>query len=259
MYSLTKATQELLTHYEIGSKDGSKEVLTYNAHKVRHTLWVLETWRNLIIKINENQFISKDTIKRAEIVFIHHDLWRFYQNDKIKVLSNKEFEHGDFSSEIAKKLWYDEKICLAIKYHNKYDLSGLFENDIYINMSLEDKDETLFLSKVIRDVDKLQNMIYTIFDVDGLTRLDPKFINWDISDKIINEIKELKPSNRDNMVSKADDVVWVLWRIFDINFKESLEMLKYYWYTNKIITALSKMPFVSKNKIDELKNIFKNY
>jgi len=103
MYSLTKATEIFTKHYEIGSKNISHEVLRYNTHKLRHSNGVLEVGRNLLIKIKENQTLSSETVNRAEIVCFLHDIGRFYQNNKERVLSNAEFEHGDESALICKK------------------------------------------------------------------------------------------------------------------------------------------------------------
>lgn len=49
-FSLTKATEILLKYYDLWSENISKDVLVFNTHKIRHIIWVLETWRNLIIK-----------------------------------------------------------------------------------------------------------------------------------------------------------------------------------------------------------------
>jgi len=69
---------------------------------------VLETGRNLIIKIQENTPLSSEFKNRAEIVFILHDLGRFYQNNGERVLKNSEYEHGDKSYKLAQIAQYDE-------------------------------------------------------------------------------------------------------------------------------------------------------
>jgi predicted transcriptional regulator len=74
MYSLTQATQLFLEHAQIGSKNASPSVLSYNSHKIRHSIGVLETGRNLLTKIKETKNISLELQNRAEIVFFLHDL-----------------------------------------------------------------------------------------------------------------------------------------------------------------------------------------
>lgn len=259
MYSLTKATEIFTKHYEKGNENISDEVLKYNTHKLRHSNWVLEVGRNLLIKIKENVDLSSETINRAEIVCFLHDLGRFYQNNKERVLNNAEFEHGDESALLCKKEWYDEKVCLAIQYHNKYSLDDMYREKSYLSMSEIDKKETEFLAKFIRDADKLQNMIYTVFFIEGLTTLNPKLIDWDINPWIIEDFKKEIPVNRDNIKTYADDIIWVLCRVYDINFKESLDMLNFYWYFEKIITETSKLKWVSKENIEIIKTHILNY
>lgn len=259
MYSLTKATEIFTKHYEMGNQDISQEVLKYNTHKLRHSNGVLEVGRNLLIKIKENTTLSSETINRSEIVCFLHDVARFYQNNKERVLSNAEFEHGDESALICKQEWYDEKVCLAIKYHNKYSLDDIYHETSYLNMNETDKKETEFLAKFIRDADKLQNMIYTIFFIEWLSTLNPKLSSWDISPLVLEDLKKEIPVNRDNIKTYADDVVWVLCRVYDINFKESIDMLNFYWYFEKIITETSKLEWVSQESIEIVKKHILNY
>jgi hypothetical protein len=39
-------------------------------------------------------------------------------------------------------------------------------------MNPEEKEETIFLSKLLRDADKLQNMLYSVFNIAHLSKLD---------------------------------------------------------------------------------------
>lgn len=259
MYSLTKATQLFLKHAEIGTQNASKEVQTYNSHKIRHSLWVLETGRNLIIKIQENTLLSPELKNRAEIALLLHDLWRFYQNNGERVLKNSEFEHGDCSYRLAQENDYDEGVCLAIKYHNKYSHLPLFEEPSFLSMTDAEKESTIFLTKLTRDADKLQNMIYTVYDIECFSRLNNGVKNGDISEIILNEVTSLQPVDRRNIQTQADDIVWVLCRYFDINFTESFEMLQYYGYLPKILQVLEKMPEVTASKVEKLREIFKKF
>lgn len=259
-FSLTKATEILLKYYNLWSENISKDVLVFNTHKIRHIIWVLETWRNLLIKMKENQDIPSEYVKNAELIFIFHDLWRFYQNDKIKVVPDSIIDHWMKSWELTNLEWYDKKIYLSIIHHNRYKLDWLFEEKDYIKMSDEDKKETLFLTKILRDADKLQNMIYTIFDIEMLTKLNPDITtHWNINSEVIGFLKQNIPVDRKCIKTIWDNVTWLLWRIFDINFKESIDMLNYYWYVDKIINELYKFEWVSSEKVDEIKEIFSKY
>lgn len=271
MYSLTKATQIFLQHYNIWSKNVSEEVLKYNSHKVRHSIWVLEVWRNILTKMKEKKNIYNSDYKniynsdyenitlelrnKAEIIFYLHDLWRFYQNDKVNVLSAKEFDHWTFWYKLAKQ-YFEDNICLAIKYHDKYDINWLYEEESYKIMSEEDKKETVFLAKVIRDADKLQNMIYMVFDIESMSRLCTKNI-WDITENAINEFRNWVCVNRNNIKSNGDHLLSMMAWIFDINFEETKEILNFYNFFGVVLKNIENMNWITKEKIEEVEKILK--
>lgn len=256
MYSLTEATRLLIKHYETWLGNNENNIINrYNTHKLRHSNWVLEVWRNLLIKIKENKKFSEEELNRAEIVLLLHDIARFHQNNKERILTNEEFEHWDEAYKILKQENYDEKICLAVKYHNKYDINWLYEEKTFVNLEEKDKNETIFLAKFIRDADKLQNMIYELFDLEWLTKLNTKLKKWDISDNIINDIKLNIPVNRVYVETIADEVLRFIWWSFDINFRESIDMLNYYNFFEAIFNKLKWLNVISINKLEEVENI----
>lgn len=262
MYSLTKATEILIKHYQKWTQDVENEIIKYNTHKLRHSNWVLEVWRNLIIKIinnNDNIIISSETINRIEIILLLHDIARFHQNNKKRILNNIEFEHWDEWYKILKEENYDEKICLTVKYHNKFNLNDLFKEETYIEMTNDDKNETLFLSKFIRDADKLQNMIYEIFNIKWLIKLNHKIKPWNISFSVLDDLNKKITINKNNIITHADYIVWILSWIYDINFEESIDMLNYYSFFEKIIVELSKLEWVTKENIEVVKQNILNY
>lgn len=262
MYSLTKATQILVKHYELWNENTNDEILKYNSHKLRHSNWVLEVWRNLIIKIKENQNLSDELINKAEIIFLLHDVARFYQNDKKNILKNSEFEHWDEWYKILKNENFDESICLAVKYHNKYSIEWLYDDEEFKKMSLEIQKETEFLSKLIRDADKLQNMIYTILNIWHFLKIDI-YGHWlkreDISQVNIIDIKNKKQIDRKNIATFWDYLLSSLCWVFDINFKESIEMLNYYWYFEKLLKEFEKINEISKENLEVIKENLLNY
>lgn len=63
----------------------------------------LENLKKYNYKVKRKSSYIKWNYKKSWINFIFHDLWRFYQNDKQRVLLNSEFEHGDESAKLQKK------------------------------------------------------------------------------------------------------------------------------------------------------------
>lgn len=257
MKDLNYSTQILLKHYSIWTADTKiKEIMDYNNHKIRHSIWVLEYGRLILLKINN---ISEEYKKDSEISFLLHDLWRFYQNNGEKVLSGQIFEHGDSWYNIAKKEWYDEEICLAIKYHNKLSINWLYEEKSYINFSKEQKEKTNFLVNITRDADKLENMIYTIYNLNHFLSLDsskPSFenIDFDITKECLYDILNKKLVDRKNEKTTLDKALVLISWVFDINFKETKDILIENDFLSKI--KLKFKNTLSEDKFLYLENIF---
>lgn len=257
MYSLTKATDLLLKSYELWTNNSKVDKISkYNTHKVRHTFWVLEVWRNLLIKIKENKEIPKELINKAEICFILHDTWRFYQNDWNIVLENKDYDHWDKSYEIVKDNDYSEDICLAIKYHNKFEISWLYKETDYVLMSNQEQQNTNFLLNILKDADKLQNMIYSIFDSDSYFIDDKTAWNikkWDISKINLEDTKKHNLIYRSNVNTFWDYYLATFSFVFDLYFKESIELLKFFNYFEKALDKIKNSPWVSNQSFEIIK------
>ena len=255
MKSLDNSTDILLKHYSIGTNNTDvEEIKIYNNHKIRHSIGVLEYGRLILLRIDN---LSSEEKNKAEISLLLHDLWRFYQNNWEKILSNTIFEHADAWANIAKKEWYSEDICLAIKYHNKKSIELLYEEKWYINASKEEKEKIEFLVKITRDADKLENMIYSIYNMDHLMSLDKssrgKFdglITKECLDGILNkELIDKKYINTD-----IDRIMVLLSWVFDINFKETKNILIENRYLEKIKEIVKG--FLTKEEFKKLEWVF---
>lgn len=260
MYSNTRATQLLINHYNKWTNMVSNEVLKYNSHKVRHSIWVLELWRNLLAKIEENSNINNETISRAEIIFILHDIGRFYQNNIDAILSEDHFDHWDYWFELLKNENYDNQILLWIKYHNKININWLLEDELFNQMNDHEKQETLFLTKLIRDADKLQNMIYSIFNFNEYFNLwDKKFPYWDIWEKIIEKIKIWEIILYSDTNTFWERLILYYCRKFNLNFQESMNMLDYYNFDEKYYNFIKNTNWISDKSLKEIKKYVYNY
>ncbi len=253
---LTKATDIFLKHYNLWTKNSKiKQIKDYNTHKIRHSIWVLEYGRLILLKMWEN--VSEELKQKSEICFLLHDIARFYQNDWKKVLSNKIFEHWDAGYNLAKKDWYSADICLAIKYHNKKDYLELFKEKEYKNFSLKEKKETEFLVKITRDADKLENMLYLIFNINHILLLGKKNerdIKKDfISKWALENILEKKIVERYNIKTKIDKILAMVSWIFDINFIETKKILKQNKFLKKIWKILEQN--LDKENLENLEKI----
>ncbi len=242
MKNLDNSTEILLKHYNDGTNSTKIEsIRSYNNHKIRHSIGVLDYWRLILLNIDN---ISSEYKKESELCFILHDLWRFYQNDWKKVLANNIFEHGDAWYNIAKKEWYLEDICLSIKYHNKKSIDLLYKEKWYINSSLEGKEKIEFLVNITRDADKLENMIYSIYNIEHILLLNnytlDKF-NYSITKELLDSILMKELVDKKYVKTDIDKILILLSWIFDINFNATKKILIENNYLEKIKEILKDL------------------
>lgn len=260
MYSLTKATELFVKYYLKWSENISDNIISYNTHKIRHTLWVLEVWRMILIKMNETKKIDTELSNKAEMTFLLHDIARFFQNNKQRILTTNEFDHWIQWYKILINEWFDIKTALAVKYHDKYNIDWLYIDEEYLKLSVEDREETVFLAKLVRDADKIQNMIYSIFNPDDFFWIwQSRLPNWDISQINIDTIKTFKPIIRENVTTYSDLLLSIFCRIFDIYFPETIDILNFFWYNKKMFELIQNIPWVTAKNMEEIKFIIKKY
>lgn len=258
MYSLTNATELFVNNYlKWIWKEKSDLIKKYNAHKVRHTMWVLECWRMILIYMKQNWFYDEVLFNKAEMTFILHDIARFFQNDWEKILSISQFDHWYEWYNILKEIGeYDKWICLAIKYHDKYSIDWLFKDQEYIELTIKEKEDCVFLAKIIRDADKVQNMIYSIYNPeDYFFNLWVNIFDWKFSYENIWNLQWQILLGRDYINTKIDLVMSNFSRIFDINFQESFKFLQSFCYYEEIIKILKWLKWCD----EELINICDKY
>lgn len=176
--------------------------------KYNHSVRVMELMRKYAILLNFNE----DDVKLAEIIGLLHDIGRFEQ---LKVyhtyVDSKSVDHADYSvrqlfekGEI--KLFTDRKdwypiIEFAIKNHNK-------------NMILECSDErTIRLTKLIRDVDKLDIM----YLLGVLGELNNKMKDLPISLEVRECVFKHKTVDTKLAQNLNDRLIVQLAFVFDIN------------------------------------------
>lgn len=243
---LEKAKEEFLKY--VGTYD---ETLDKIDLKKWHSLRVMEISKNIAISMN----LNKEDIEIATVIGLLHDIARFEQYTKYRTFSDLDsFDHGDYGVEILNKDIrkyvetdkYDNLIKIAIKNHNKFKIED----------GLSDKE--LFFSKLIRDADKL-DIIYlaSIMFWEGK---ENEINNSIISNDVLNTFLSKTQIKHEKGIkySGFDDVINVLALIFDINFKESFEILKNEDYINKILNRFALKDNETFEKVRKFANDFIN-
>ena len=145
---------------------------------------------------------------------------------------------------------YIDIILKAIINHNKYKI---MENDLT-------KEEVLF-AKIIRDADKL-DILYEGEKIYWNTEREKENVeNGKISVKIEQQFKAerqvKKLGNERN--DTVDGLLILLSYIYDINFKETLEIIKKEDYVDKILNRFDFKDEETKEKIENLRKILTRY
>jgi len=259
-YSLTDMTILLEKHYnqQLNKINNKREILNYNNHKIRHIYSVLFVAQK-IMTYEKEIFNNESIIKKSEIANLLHDIGRFYQNDWDKVLSWREFEHGDVGYEILKEEWItDLAILFAVKYHNKININWLYKEKGFI--SSDNQEEILSIVKIVRDADKLQNLEYMLFDSDNEIYICEDH-NWKISNLVYKEFMEWKWCiNGKNIKNYLDKFLYYASWYFDLNYNITRKFLindgfidfigqelKKHWLENNLIKNIkNKLLFIKK-------------
>lgn len=222
--------------------------------KIYHSLRVMEISK----KIATNMGLVNEQIELATLIGLLHDIGRFEQFKIYQTYSDLEsIDHGDLGADILKQnnfirnfikeSKYDEIILKSVQNHNKYKIA----DDL-------NKEEKLFC-KIVRDADKI-DILYEAIEIfwkNGREEIQ----NDLISDKVYNEFlnKKLIKKNKNMKKNGIDKLVLMLAFVFDINFHESLEILKKEDYLNKILNNFDFKSQDTKEKIENIRNVLNLY
>lgn len=118
--------------------------------------------------------------------------------------------------------------------------------------------------KIIRDADKIDNFrvkkeekIEAIFP--GKVKSIADMENSKISDKVYETIRNNKCVDIHDRVTILDYWLCVLAFIFDLNFKESYEIIKEANYINILIDRIKYKDEETKQRMEDIRNIMNKY
>ena len=245
------AFKDFLNKYE------DKDTLGFNL-KVAHTYYVVENAKIIATKLS----LSKEDIDLAELIALLHDIGRFEELTFLKQFDSVKFDHASYG---VKMLFednlirsfieddsYDEIIKIAICNHNKFAIQD----------GLDEK--SLLHSKIIRDADKLDNFrvkkeekIEAIFPKKLKNKKDIEYSK--ISYKVYNTIKEKRCVDIHDRKTLLDYWICVLAFIFDLNFKESYQIVKDNDYINILIDRFNYNDLETKNMMEDIRHIMNDF
>lgn len=225
--------------------------------KYGHTYDVVEMSKKICLSMG----LSKEDTNVAIIIALLHDIGRFDQVSKYSTLNDHiSFDHADYACEILKKddfirefvldnRW-DNIVLTAIKNHNKFEIED--------NLS----EKELLHSRIIRDADKLDIIRMRCSD-DYKDFFDKNFAidSWDtVSDNVYKSMINYNLVNNKDTKTGLDYVLLCIGFIYDINFVESMNIIKENRYLDTIEEYFVKIEDkTSRKKLKEIIGLSKDF
>ena len=245
--NIEKAVKEFINYTE--NYDLENERIK---NKQEHSIRVMKVAKQIAEKLN----LGVEQVEIATLIGLLHDIARFEQYTKYKTFHDLEsIDHGDYAVKILDKDLrkyietdkYDEIIKKAIKNHNKYKIEdGL-------------TDEEMLYAKLIRDADKI-DILYESVEIFWKGR-ENEVEESVLSEKILEQIKSNSQVKREKgrHLKGIDEIMSVISLIYDINFKQSLEIIKENDYINKILNRYHMKDENTKNVVEEIRKNVNKY
>ena len=206
--------------------------------KYEHTFEVVKISEQIARKLNLNQ----QEIDLAKTIAYLHDIGRFEQVAKTNTFQDSVMDHADNGVDLLFNRNLIERFNIDKKYYQVIEKAIRNHNKLEIIDNLE-KDEEVFV-KLIRDADKVD--IYRV----RVKYLDNNFL--EVPSQInLDDFFHHKCINLKNRKNKSDSLLCVMAFIYDLNYQETIEVLKDIGYYEKFFNNIN----VSEDK--EVQDIFK--
>ena len=222
--------------------------------KVVHTMHVVENAKS----IAEHMQLLDEDIALAQLIAYLHDIGRFEELKTLKGFESVKNDHALYASKILfdnnliRKFilddLYDNIIKKAIENHNKLNIeSGLNERE-------------LLHAKIIRDADKLDNFrVKRDESILGKFSKIEEFNDSLISDNVYNSVLKRECVDIHDRVYPLDYWICILAFVFDLNFKETFDVIKDNNYVDILIDKFKYTNKVTSERMEKIRIIINEY
>ena len=216
-------------------KEFEKYVENYNPKDAKIKLKIdhIERVAENAKKIAENLNLNQEDIELAELIGLLHDIGRFEQIKSYHTfLDHESINHGEFGVKILFEDGLIRKFIEADQYDKIIKLAILNHNRLNIENGLTEKE--YLHAQIIRDADKTD--IYEVVTTDKKETIYGKrdLSDEKISDEIYRQFLGEKLINYKDIKTPADLLVCHFKYVYDLNFKESKQMIKENQYIDKL-------------------------
>jgi len=206
-------------------------------YKYYHSYRVMDAMELITTKLA----MSEKDIHLAKVIGLLHDIGRFEQDKLYNSFKDNQMDHGDYGALILKENNFLDNFNI-----DKSDYEVVYKavdnhNQFKINDGLSERE--LLFAKLIRDADKL-DILYVLGnpDIKGILKQDES----EISEKLATDFFNNTPGNVHDIKSKNDGLVITFGYIYDINFKETYQIIKENKYYDKIYQRINRKDIFEK-------------
>ena len=226
--------------------------------KVVHTYHVVDNAKTIATNLN----LSEEDINLAELIALLHDIGRFEELNFLKKFDSVAFEHASYGV----KMLFDENLIRDFIEDNRYDDIIRVAIDNHSRLAIQDglDERSLLHSKIIRDADKLDNFrvkkeekIEAIFP--GKVKNKNDLESSAVSDKVFETVKNNKCVDIHDRTTLLDYWVCVLAFAFDLNFKETYQIVKDNDYINILIDRFKYNDSETITRMEYIRNIINDF
>lgn len=216
--------------------------------KIAHTYGVVECSRQIAGRMR----LSEEDKELAQLIGLLHDIGRFEQVKRFDSFEPTVMDHAAFGVEILFKEGmirqfvredrWDGIICTAIAKHSDFRLEGI------------DDERELLHAKIIRDADKLDNCRVKIVDsVETILGVSAKEAGKEeISAEVMQQFLRGESIYSAARKTKMDYWLSYLAYFYDVNFKETLDIVREKQYVERII---DRIPYSNPKTIEQMEKV----
>lgn len=219
--------------------------------KIVHTYGVMDC----ILKIAGRMGLSKEDTELAGLIGLLHDIGRFEQLKRYDSFEPDMMDHAAFGAELLfeegmirrfiKEDRWDSEIRTAIERHSDFKLEPI-------------RDERTFLhARLIRDADKLDNCRVKLKDaIETMLGVTAEEVGRsEISTEVM--VHFLKKESILSSLRKTKMDYWLsyLAYFFDINFRETLDIIQEKDYVNRLIDRIPYSNQETKKRMDMVREM----
>lgn len=216
-------------------KEFKEYVKSYNPEdeKIKLKISHIERVATNARKIAETLNLSKEDTELAELIGLLHDIGRFEQVRIYHTFVDKDsINHGECGVNILFEQGLIRQFIEEDKYDKIIKLAILNHNRAEIEQGLTEKEN--LHARIIRDADKM-DIFYVLTVGDKKAIWEKADLSDDkISDEIYREFMEDKYINYKERKSSADILVSHFAYVYDLNFRETIQIVKEKNYLEKL-------------------------